>query len=88
MKLGYLIGLVLGVVLGLCVGAAASRNSSGTMSAANGPYVGGTVINVSQVNSRFADIESEITDSLSRSGKGSMTAALKVADSGPWHCRE
>lgn len=58
----------------------ASRNSSGTMAAANGPYTPGTVISSSIVNARFSDIEAEITDSLSRSGKGGMTAALRGID--------
>jgi hypothetical protein len=58
----------------------ASRNAAGTMSAANGPYIGHTTISVTQVNSRFSDVESEITDSLSRSGKGGMLAALRGVD--------
>lgn len=76
----FFAGLVAGALI-LCAGyALASRNSSGTMSAVNGPYVPGTTISSSQINARFADIEREITDSLSRSGKGGMTAFLKEAD--------
>lgn len=60
--------------------AEASRNSSGTMSAISGPYVAGTVISAATVNARLADIESEITDSLSRSGKGGMTAPVRGAN--------
>lgn len=76
----FLAGLLAGA-LALCAGyALASRNSSGTMSAVNGPYVPGTNITASQINARFADVEREITDSLSRSGKGGMTAFLKEAD--------
>lgn len=76
----FLAGLAAGA-LALCAGyALASRNSSGTMSAANGPYISGTTISSTIVNARFADIENELTDSLSRSGKGGMTAPLKEAD--------
>jgi len=57
-----------------------ARNSSGTMSSVNGPYVVGTVIDQSQVNARLTDIESELTDSLCRSDKGGMTGALKGTD--------
>jgi hypothetical protein len=70
----------LSVVITVCSTAQASRNSSGTMSAVNGPYVSGTTISSAQINQRFADIENEITDSLSRSGKGGMTAVIKEAD--------
>lgn len=76
----FLTGLVAGA-LAVCAGyALASRNSSGTMSAVNGPYIAGTPISSSIVNARLADIENELTDSLSRSGRGGMTAALKEAD--------
>lgn len=57
-----------------------ARNSSGTMSAVNGPYVSGTTISSSAVNARFSDEETEMTDSLSRSGKGGMLAALRGVD--------
>jgi hypothetical protein len=70
----------LAIVLTVTTVADASRNSSGTMSAASGPYVPGTTITSTTINSRFADIENEITDSLSRSGKGGMTAALRGSD--------
>jgi hypothetical protein len=56
------------------------RNSSGSMSPANGPYVSGTTINSAAVNARFADEETELSDSLSRSGKGSMLASLRAVD--------
>jgi hypothetical protein len=74
--------LLLGVeAVLLCAGVAvASRNSSGTMSAINGPYVAGTVISATTVNARLADIETELTDSASRSGKGGFTAPVKAAD--------
>lgn len=58
----------------------ASRNSAGTMAAANGPYVTNTVINSTLLNARLADIESELTNSLDRNGKGGMLAALRGTD--------
>jgi hypothetical protein len=65
----------------LCAGVAvASRNSSGTMSAINGPYVAGTVISSSVINARLADIETELSDSKSRSGKGDFSAPVRAAD--------
>ena len=60
--------------------ATAARNASGTMVKINGPYTAGTTISSSIINNRYADIESEITDSLSRSGKGGMTAAILGSD--------
>src|SRR5207237_7890979 len=65
---------------GIAKTAAASRNSVGTMSAANGPYAAGTTITSSSINSRYSDIETELTDSLSRTGKGGMLAALRGVD--------
>jgi hypothetical protein len=74
--------LLLGVeAVLLCAGVAvASRNSSGTMSAINGPYVAGTVISSSVINARLADIETELSDSKSRSGKGDFSAPVRAAD--------
>jgi hypothetical protein len=60
--------------------ATASRNSSGSMVAINGPYSAPNVISSAAVNARFSDIESEISDSLSRSGKGGMTAPVRGAN--------
>jgi hypothetical protein len=60
--------------------AEASRNSSGTDSAINGPFVAGTVISSSAINARFADAETELTSSLDRSGRGGMLAALRGID--------
>lgn len=73
------------VCLGVAIGgiaktAAASRNSVGSMAAANGPYTAGTTITSSSINARYSDIENELTDSLSRSGKGGMLAALRGVD--------
>lgn len=56
------------------------RNSSGTMTRAKGPYVAGTVISSSDVNSEMSDIAAEISDSASRSGKGGFTAPIRGAD--------
>jgi hypothetical protein len=59
--------------------ALANRNSSGSYSTPN-TFVTGTTINTSQVNANFADLASEMTDSLDRSGKGGMLAALRGTD--------
>jgi hypothetical protein len=56
------------------------RGSTGTMTSANGPYTAGSVIASAVINTRLADIESEIQDSKSRSGKGDFTAPVKAAD--------
>ena len=58
-----------------------ARDSGGTWSAPNlWPAVDGTVGTAAQVNQLMNDLGGEITDSLSRSGKGGMTAAFKVAN--------
>jgi hypothetical protein len=58
-----------------------SRNSSGTYSLPTGnPVVSGTIIEASWANSTLSDIASALTDSLSRSGQGSMSAALRIVD--------
>jgi hypothetical protein len=58
-----------------------SRNSSGNYSLPSGnPVVGGTTISSTWANSTLGDLESAMTDSLSRSGKGGMQAPLKVSD--------
>lgn len=59
--------------------AAASRNASGTYSTPN-TFVTGTVISSTAVNANFSDIATEMTDSLDRSGKGGMLAALRGID--------
>lgn len=58
----------------------ASRNSAGTMASINGPYVSGTTISSSVVNARLADIETEITNSADRSGRGGFLAAVRGID--------
>ncbi len=70
----------------LSVGAVAllaSRNSSGTYSiTASGtyPFVSGTAISSTTMNSIFSDLATETTDSLSRSGKGGMLAPMRTVD--------
>jgi hypothetical protein len=72
--------LILGVDIGLDIRhALASRNSSGTMSTLN-TFVSGTTISSTNVNANFADIATEITDSLDRSGKGPMLAPLRLTN--------
>jgi hypothetical protein len=59
-----------------------ARNSSGTHSlpATTNPVVTGTNITPTWANSTLSDLSAEITDSLSRSGKGGMTAPMRTAD--------
>jgi hypothetical protein len=53
------------------------RDSSGTYTPSPAsPFVTGTPIAATTANARAADLATEITDSLSRSGKGGMTAPL------------
>lgn len=75
------LGVALGVALAMVGTAAmASRNSSGTYSLPNSPFVSGTVINSNTMNSNLSDISSALTDSLDRTGRGSMSAQLKLYD--------
>lgn len=56
------------------------RNSSGTYSLpAGNPVVTGTTISSSWANTTLSDIGTALTDSLSRSGDGAMTAPLELA---------
>ena len=58
-----------------------ARDSSGTHTLPSGqPVVAGTTITATAHNAAMADLSAEVTDSLSRSGKGGMTAPLRVAD--------
>jgi len=59
--------------------AGASRNNAGTYSRVSN-YVIGTVIDAVAVNAEESDFATEMTDSLSRSGKGGMLAALAAFD--------
>lgn len=55
------------------------RSTSGVYSLPSGnPVVNGTTIDVAWANPTMADIGAALSDSLSRSGQGSMTAALKL----------
>lgn len=54
-----------------------SRNASGTYTLPQDSVVGGTVIEANWANPTMDDIATAITDSLSRSGKGTMISSLK-----------
>lgn len=55
------------------------RNSSGTYSTPAGqPVVSGTTISSATHNALVSDLATEISDSLSRSGKGGMTAPVRT----------
>lgn len=58
------------------------RNSSGTYSLPEAPFVPNTPISSTAVNSDFDDIGDALTDSLSRSGDGGMTSELELDPSG------
>lgn len=77
-----LIGVALAVALPSI--ALAGRNASGTFSVNPGagtwPFVTGTSINSTTMNSIFSDFSTTFTDSLSRSGKGAMQAPLACTD--------
>lgn len=57
----------------------ASRNSAGTMSVPN-TFVTGAASSAPDMNTNFSDFATEMTDSLDRSGKGGMLAALRGID--------
>ena len=58
-----------------------SRNAAGTYSLPAGrPVVSGTVISSTAENTFGSDLATELTDSLCRSGKGGMLAALRGID--------
>lgn len=79
--IGLLGGLTLGVVISRTQPAAASRNASGTYSLPSGnPVVSGTTISPTVHNNTMSDVGSELTDSLSRSGKGGMSGQFKAAN--------
>lgn len=59
----------------------AARNASGTYSRTAGqPVTSGTTITASAFNTLTADLATEMTDSLSRSGKGAMLAPLELVN--------
>ena len=58
-----------------------SRNSAGTYTLpAGNPVVSGTIITSTWANDTMNDLATALTDSLSRSGKGGMSAAFKAID--------
>lgn len=62
------------------------RNSSGTFSLPAGqPVVTGATIDATVFNTLTADLASEITDSLDRSGKGAMLQPLQLTDGDDTH---
>ncbi|ABC81648.1 hypothetical protein [Anaeromyxobacter dehalogenans] len=76
-----IVAFVLGIGLGLTFPAFAGRSSTGTYSLPSGtPFVPGTVISSSVMNNVHSDIASALTDSLSRTGKGPMSAPLQGVD--------
>lgn len=79
--LAFVFGAAAGIVASYVSPAEASRNSSGTYSLpAGNPVVAGTTISATTHNSTNSDIATELTDSLSRSGKGAMLAPLQGYD--------
>src|SRR4051812_25013688 len=56
------------------------RNGSGTYTLPQSPFVAGTTISSSAVNSDFSDIASALTGSLPRDGQVGMSGALKAPD--------
>src|SRR3954471_8551175 len=58
------------------------RNSSGTMTLPSPgvPFQSGTTISTTQMNATLADVATEVSDSLSRSGKGPMLMPLRLPD--------
>jgi hypothetical protein len=82
-RFGWAIPIIVGTAILTAAGVAiGSRNGSGTytLPTPGVPFQSGTPISSSQMNNTFTDLQTEMTDSLSRSGKGGMTAALRVAD--------
>lgn len=54
------------------------RNSTGTAARVVDPYTPGQSITAQNTNAELNDIYTELTDSLSRNGKGGMNASLKL----------
>lgn len=54
-----------------------SRDSTGNYSSPSGDFVTATVIDSNVMNGKLQDLGTEITDSLSRSGKGGMLARMR-----------
>lgn len=74
----FAVGVGIGLAASILMGA---RNSSGTMSlVAGNPVAAGQTISPTWANNTLSDIATELTDSLSRSGKGPMLAPLECTD--------
>jgi len=56
------------------------RDSGGTYTSPSGQFSSGTTISSSVMNGKLNDIGSELSDSLSRTGKGGMNARLRGVD--------
>ena len=56
------------------------RNPSGDFNLSTSPVISGEVIEASWANTSFADVSAALTDSLSRSGQGNMSAAFLSID--------
>ena len=56
------------------------RNSSGIYTLPQSPFVAGTAILSSAVNSNFSDIASALTGSLATDGSATMTGPIKSTD--------
>lgn len=78
-RIAAIAGALTAVTL-VVVDALAARNSTGTMSlySPGNPVTSGTPVSSSWANNTLNDIATEISDSLSRSGKGPMLATLSL----------
>jgi hypothetical protein len=79
-SIAVVLGLGTGLALTLYGTAEAGRNASGTYTSPSSSFVTETVISSSVMNGKLDDIGTEITDSLSRSGKGGMLARMRGVD--------
>lgn len=75
-------GLLVGATMSLALFSLAARNSSGTYSlpASVNPVTSGTSITTTWANTTLNDLAAEMTNSLDRGGRGSMSAQLKLFD--------
>jgi hypothetical protein len=77
-RTAFLFGFSLAVV---ALASLAARNSSGTYSLpAGNPVTAGTTITTTWANTTLADISTELTNSLDRSGRGAMQAPLQCSN--------
>lgn len=74
-------GCLVGLTVSFSPSADATRNASGTFSLpAGNPVVSGQTISSTTHNNTMSDVATEMTDSLSRSGKGAMLAPLQLSN--------